>query len=578
MSLLKLRDYQEECKTAIWDAVTRGVQRFAVVLPTGAGKTVVFAHLINEAIAKGYRVLVLVNRDELVNQTKRQVHSAAPDLTIGIVKAAKNETGRNVTIASVQTLGRESRLHQFNADAFDFIIVDECHHIAADSYQRIIRYFGGYDPTMQVGRPSNRITDAVSVCTVVGFTATLIRGDKKGLGDTFEEVVYKKDLVWMIRRGYLVNPLGKRINIQIDTDGVKQTGGDLGAGALGKEMIDAHAGSAIGHFIREHASDRSCLVFMPDVASSENVVATLRLQGFTADLVTGATPYEERTLIFKRVRSGETQIVVNCMVLTEGFDEPQFSCVIIGRMTKSSGLFIQMVGRGLRLWKLHNPASPFPWIRKPKTDCIVGLMKNSGSVSLAGMADLTETEVTEVRDDETITDAIDREEKERPESRDIDSSKVTYEDVDLLDASVFSFSRTLGKGYLYIPTKNWLVTIYPEFDDYMSFMVGLIWCGKGIRQKGRMVASDLTLEGAMAQAEQIAEDIDPVGTVSKKGASWKRRKEPASDAQKNFANGLKISYPDDITKADIAVLITDVISSRILDGYRPKTRPEEEAA
>jgi len=578
MSLLKLRDYQHECKDAVWDAVARGLQRFAVVLPTGAGKTVVFAHLILEALEKGHRVLVLVNRDELVNQTVRQVHSAGPELTIGVVKASRNETGRDVTIASVQTLGRQSRLDQFDDDDFDFIIVDECHHIAADSYQRVIRKFGGYRTELRyLDVQNNKDLSEVPVCTVVGFTATMVRGDKKGLGDTFQEIVYTKDLVWMIRKGYLVSPFGKRINLVVDTEGMPQTGGDLAAGALGRKMLDLHAGSAIGHFLREHAADRSSLVFMPDVASAENVTVTLRLMGFTTALVTGETPYEERALIFKAVRLGEVQVVVNCMVLTEGFDEPQFSCVVIGRMTKNPGLFIQMVGRGLRLWKLHNPASPYAWIRKPKTDCIVGLMGNSGSVSLAGMSDLTETPITEVRDGETITDAIDREEKDRPVSKDIDASRVTYEDVDLFEMSEFSFKRTRKNGYLFIPTQNWLIAIFPEYDDLLSFKVGRVWCGKGIKQNSREIATGLTLDGAMAQAEQLAETLDS-GTVSKKAASWKKKKEPASEAQINLAKRLRITVTPEMTKVQVADLITDAIASNLLDRYTPKARPQEEAA
>lgn len=575
MRTLKLRDYQAECTEAIWDAIARKVQRFAIVLPTGAGKTVVFAHLILTAREKGHRILVLVNRNELVDQTMRQVHSAAPDLTIGVVKASRNEIGMDVTVASVQTLGRQNRLETFDPTAFDFIIVDECHHIAAESYQRIIRYFGGYAYKLRPG--SNRIVDSVPATTVIGFTATLVRGDNKGLGDTFEEVPYTKDLVWMIRCGYLVNPVGKRIELDIDTDKVGQTAGDLGAKSLGTALTEAHAGHAIGHAIREHASDRSVLVFMPDVASAELTATILRLQGFSVDVVTGTTPYEERSLIFKRVRSGETQIVVNCMVLTEGFDEPQFSCVVLGRMTRNPGLFIQMVGRGLRLWKLHDESSPFAWIRKPKTDCIVLMLGNSGSVSLAGMTDLTETEVRKVQDGETLTDAIDREAKEKPESRDIDVSRVRYEDVDLLDNSRFAFKRT-NKGYLYIPTKNWLITIYPEFVDELSYKVGRVFTGRGIRQKGVLIASGLTLDGAMAQAEIEADAIDPVGTISMKNASWKRRKEPASDPQKNFAAGLGLTFPDDITKRDISEMIDKAVSSRALDGYSPKPRPEEEAA
>jgi superfamily II DNA or RNA helicase len=574
MAFLKLYDFQNECLTSIEDAMRRGVQRSIVVLPTGSGKTVIFAHLIKDAIARRLKVLVLVNRDELVNQTRRQVHSAGPELSIGVVKAARNELGNNVTIASVQTLGRENRLNQLPADAFDIIIVDECHHVAADSYQRILKYFGAFAVKTELNGDVVETPETF----VVGFTATPVRGDSKGLGDTFQEVVFKKDLVWMIRHGYLVNPIGKRINLEINTDNITRVGGDLAAGALGKELIESSAGSAIGYAIQEHAPDRSVLVFMPSVPSAEATLDTLRLQGFSAEIVTGTTPVEDRTLTYKRVRSGETQVLVNCMVLTEGFDEPQFSCVVIGRLTKSSGLFTQMVGRGLRLWRLHDASSAYPWIRKQKTDCIVLLLGNSGSVSLATMADLTESPINEVLDGETITDAIEREEKERPESRDVDPSLISYEDIDLLNASKFSFRRTTGKGYLYIPTKNWLVTIYPEYDDVTSFMVGLIFCGSGLRQKGRQIASDLTLDGAMAQAEQAAGELEPSGSISTKKASWKRKKEIPSDAQLNFAKGLGIKVPADATKVQVSDLISDVVASRALDRYAPKSRPEDDDA
>jgi superfamily II DNA or RNA helicase len=575
MTRLTMRDYQTECIDAIWSAIEEGLQRFAVVLPTGSGKTVIFSNLVLQALSQGRRTLILVNRDELVRQTVRQLHGVDPGMDVGVIKAKENTIGRDVTVASVQTLGRMARLEQYGKLTFDFIIVDECHHAAAESYQRIIRYFGAFDDVIKFpgeSRPDGRNFHPI----VVGFTATLARQDSLGLGDVFQKVVYKKDIVWMVRRGYLVSPRGKLIHVNLDIADVKSSMGDLQAGSLGQALRDADVGPAIAYALRDHAADRQAIVFMPDVASAVQVAEDIsRRVGMTTAVVTGTTPLEERRLIYKGVTAGEIQVLVNCMVLTEGFDLPQFSCAVIGRMTKSPGLFIQMVGRVLRPWLLHNESSPYDWMRKPKTDALVMMLDAAHGHSLATLVDLTETTVHLVKDGESLIEAIDREEEEfDTETSSIRREHITVTDIDLITQhSRFSFKKT-PKGYLYIPTGDWLVTIYPEDDSNTSFMVGLIWCGKGPRQKGRTIASDMDFGYAMAQAEAIAEELEPVGTVSKKGASWKKRIEPASDKQLAFAaslarEGKMAPVLPSISKRDLSELLDSVVSSAAIDWYSP---------
>ena len=599
--ILKPRPYQEDCISAFEADFGSGIQRAATVLPTGMGKTVIMAHLGHRFIRATStigtfgqqvtrRIAIFVHRDELVNQTVDKFHSVDPTLTIGVVKASRHEIDCDVVIISIQTIGRKDgkRLHSIPSDHFGLLIVDECHHAAARSYMEAIRYFGGFSDIFNNDTAEPTITP---MTYVAGFTATLQRQDKLGLGDVFQKVVYKKDILFGIRSGFLTNVRGKSVTIDdldLDTSsGVKVSGGDYSEGSLGEALIESDAGRVIAHAYQEHASDRTGLVFAPTVASAEQISEDLQHAGFTTDVLTGATSLEDRALMFKRVRTGETQILVNCMVATEGFDMPQISCVVIARPTRNQGLFVQMVGRGVRPWKLHDGSSPYPWIRTPKTDCLVLLVNGSGENNkLASIADLSETIIGPVKDGETITDASDREiSDEIASGKKVDTSKLKFDDVDLFESSRFEFRRTTKKGYIYIPTKDFLVAIYPEDSSpETTYMVGTVFCGKGPRRKGATYARRCDLGYAMAIAEDVANDLEPEGTVARKSASWKKRKEPASPAQWNFIHGLRREKlivempPADLTKVEASVLIDSAVASSALDGYTPpapKVEPVE---
>lgn len=568
MSLLSPFPDQREALDALATDYESGLQRCAVVMPTGTGKTVTFAIQTDEflTVNPGSRVGIIVHRDELVNQTVNQIHGVNPDRSIGVVKAARNEIDHEIVIMSVQTIANQNRLEQIPPDWFGLIIVDECHHAAADSYMNAIRYFGGFDHS---GRD-----DSTRLCTLItGYTATMVRNDSRGLGNVWQKISYERDILWAIRNGRIVDIRGMAIQVESLLDDVNMSRGDYAEGALGESMVKHHAGSAIARGFQEHAVNRSAISFAPTVAAAYQIADELNGAGVTTEVVHGAMPRDERLAIYARSRSGETQVISNCGVLTEGFDEPHISCVIMARPTTNRGLFTQCVGRGARLWKLHNPSSPYPWIREPKRDCLVLILGDGKSAKLAGLSVLSTGLAGPVRDNETLTEAEEREEETGPDTPSRPTRiSVSITDVDLFERqSRYTFKRTVGKEYLYIPTGDWLVTIYPETTAPDTlFMVGQVWAGRGRRQLGTTVVRNVDLGTAMAVAETRAAELDPVGTASRKDASWrKKKKELASPAQKSFAKGLRIPFGDDVTKVELSDMIDSVVASRNLNGWNP---------
>lgn len=354
-----LRPYQEEALDAIAEARGRGVRRMLVALPTGAGKTIVFSELIRRR--DGGRALVLAHRDELLDQAGKKIRSASPGVAVGMVKAERDEHDRQVVVASVQTLSRPARLARLTMD-FSIVVVDEAHHAPAESYRRVLAAVGAFDPAGPL---------------VLGVTATAERGDGVALGSVFEEVVYSRSMLSLIREGFLTDLRGIRIGLDADFSKVRVSHGDLVDADVADALMAADAPSTIAAAYRQHAGARRGLVFLPTVAVAHAMAAALLDVGITAEAVDGTTPDAERKAILGRLRSGATQVVANCAVLTEGFDESSLGCIVVARPTRSKPLWIQMVGRGARL----HPG---------KSDClvldVVGVAARHDLVSLATLA------------------------------------------------------------------------------------------------------------------------------------------------------------------------------------------------
>ncbi|MBE6844739.1 MAG: DEAD/DEAH box helicase [Ruminococcus sp.] len=302
---INLRDYQNEC-IDILDGKGKG--RYLVQMATGLGKTVTFANLKRKG-----RMLILSHREELVRQPLKYFQCST-----GIEMAAQRSQGEEVVSASVQSIVH--RLDRFKPDEFDMIIVDEAHHSAAKTYRKVLEHF--------------------TPRQLIGFTATPNRADKARLNDIFDEIVFKRDLKWGIKNGYLCDIDCKRVNIGYDLRAVHTRGGDYAPGELSEAMSGTEDAIAESYTTM---SKGATLIFAASVAHAEAIAERIP----ESVVITGKT--KNRQDIIQQFTERKIPCLINCMVFTEGTDIPLVETVIIARPTQSDSLYAQMVGRGLRL-------------------------------------------------------------------------------------------------------------------------------------------------------------------------------------------------------------------------------------
>lgn len=556
-TLLKLRPYQTESIAALFTAWGDGMRRPAVVLPTGMGKTVIFASLIDQWLADPYRppgaVLVLVHREELADQTAEKIHMVNDSTMVGVCKAGRNELDGQVIVGSVQTLARENRRRQL--PRIGLVIVDECHHASADSYLKILDHVGA----LSSGHCQCGCTNRGDGALAAGFTATMTRSDRRGLGNVWQGIVYSKDILWGIQNnddgpceagaGYLTDVRGTALaldGLDLRTVAIRQ--GDYADGDMGRALETSGALTKMAEGRKEHAPGRQGILFLPTVATAHAMADELNALGIPAAAIDGTTPTEERKLIYKRMRAGDLQDLVNCGVLTEGFDMPQVS-MVMPKLTASQGLYIQMVGRGLRPWP-------------GKTDCVVlDPVGVSSRLSLCGTHALTDEKVTP-KDGESLAEAIEREAAEalaataeKPAKRKLVGA-LTASAVDLFHGSTSVWLQTHG-GVWFIPTRQYTFFLWPDGDDG-HYKIGR--CGVYGTQGGQWLKGELTLEYAMAIAEQQAKEVD--STVSQRSASWRSGR--PSQAQSDLAERLGIDTTD-MRRGALSDAISVHYASRILD-------------
>lgn len=543
---LRLRGYQTDAIDAVFKAWADGMRRPAIVLPTGAGKTVVFSALISQFAGSfapggglGHRVIVLVHRDELADQAMAKIHAVAPHLTVGKVKAETRQVHADVMVCSVQTLARGTALRQIRADEtrhgrVGLIITDECHHAAAPSY--------------------GKVYDAFPDALQLGVTATMARGDRLGLGDVWEEVVYSRSILWMMSKGYLAPVRTRQVQVaKLDMGGVKTSRGDYAAGDLGRAMLEAEAEKAIPRAYRDHADGRPGIVFTPTVATAQAVADEMNAAGITTAVVSGETPKDERHTIYDDFRHGRVQVLSNCMVLTEGFDAPWAEVAVIARPTQSAPLYTQMVGRVLR---------PYPG----KADALVLDLVGASSNKLRTLVDLDPTvPLREVQEGETLQEAIEREaeeDKDGPVNTFVTEGMfgLKVKDVDMFSASDKVWLKTRA-GVLFVPAGDTTVFLFKSLAD--PSLMDVVTYTKGHPRPVRHPKHQgLDLSTAMAWGEVVAEDVGAFSVA--KSASWRKGK-PSED-QLRVTESLGIDTTG-MRRGAVSDVISVAFASRDLDPY-----------
>ncbi|WP_069885252.1 DEAD/DEAH box helicase [Streptomyces luteocolor] len=522
------RPYQVEAIEALRQGWASGSNRLAVVLPTGAGKTVVFSHLAHQMLDSlgGRRALVIAHREELIEQAASKLLAVDPMLRVGIVKAARDDHhDADVIVASVQTLAVARRREAIRD--IGLIIVDECHHAAARSYMEVLQHFGSFD-----GVPT------------AGFTATMTRTDG-GLADVWQDVVFRLDILDMISDGYLCDVRGKAVSVDtLDLNKVRTRGGDLVDGQLGKALEDSGALDAIAKAYVDHAADRAGVVFTPTVATAQAAAESLRSVGITAAPVWGDMGRDERRATLARYVAGDVQVLTNCMVLTEGFDAPHTSCIVVARPTKSPGLYVQMVGRGLR---------PAPG----KSDALLlDVMGAASRHKLASMVDLTGREIGEAEEGKTLRQVA--EEHAATETRRALAAQIEVEEISLFGESAIRWLRTEdGTWFIRLTSAQFLFLVR---DPGTRLYRMRRWTeATGIQPP----KDDLPrpLPEALAWLEEQARALAPKAFVARQ-ARWRQSK--PSPKQLGLCRRVGIPVPRASTAGDVADLIDQDRVGRVL--------------
>lgn len=542
MTEIKLRPYQRDAIDAVFKAWADGMKRPAIVLPTGAGKTVVFSSLVREWLhdtqytrtTQGRRVIILAHRDELVDQAIDKLRAIAPGLNVGKVKAQDRQTAADVMVCSVQTLSRDKALQEmldWEADVgkVGVIITDEGHHAAAASYRKIYAAF----------------PDALQL----GVTATMIRGDGVGLGGVWEDVVYQKSILWMISKGYLCDVRTKQVDLKaLDMASVGVSRGDWAAGDLGRALMESEADTAIARAYREHAGDRQGIVFTPTVETAYAAADALNAAYITAVPISGESTREERQLAYEQYRRGRVRVLVTCMVLTEGFDAPWAEVAVIARPTRSAGLYTQMVGRVLRPW---------PGKKEALVIDLVGASANK----LRTLVDLAHGTIETVRDDESLAEAVVREAKEG--NAKVPAGSIAFElwarEVDSFGASSAAWIRTPA-GVMFLNCGDTRVFLWPVKEASGLWNVCVATKGKAWQVTEY---TGLAIGEAMAWGEAVAEDYSSFST--QRSARWRRNK--PSQTQLDYADMLGISGTEGMSRGQLSAAIDLQVGSDIFDPH-----------
>lgn len=382
------RPYQLAADDAILAAFDegRGLNRLLVKKPTGTGKTVWFAALL-DVLAPWLarfpkwerRMLVIAHREELLDQAADKIRKQNPGLIVTIEQGDRHASrSSDVVIASIQTLQARNykRLRQLLLTmTFRIVIVDEAHHSAATTYRNVLALLG-FLPTIKgedTGEMEVATFDDVTVMEkalqgwdaiapkdrlLIGVTATPNRSDSIGLGCVYQTIAFNYDLKKAIEDEWLVPILPQVIETKTSLDDVKMQRGDFNQKQLAEAVNTQVRNQAALAGWREFADGIPTIGFSVDVAHAHALADLFERDGIRAQAISGETPKDDRRSYLKQYTDGQIDVIFNCMVLTEGTDLPITGCILHAKPTSSATLYEQMTGRGLRLYP-------------GKTECVV---------------------------------------------------------------------------------------------------------------------------------------------------------------------------------------------------------------
>jgi superfamily II DNA or RNA helicase len=522
-----LRPYQEVAVSDACNALDKHGNTL-IVAPTGAGKTIMLSALVGKRHEKGRRVLVIQHRDELVSQNKAKFEKVNPYITTSIVNGTVKHWDGEAVFSMVQTMSRDRNLR--DRPMFDMVVVDEGHHAAAPTYMKVI----------------NAVLEDNDSAEIVGFTATPNRGDGKGLRSVFNNCAHQIELATLIREGFLVRPKSFVIDLGVgeQLDNVTKRGKEYDMEEVAAIMDRQVINDRIVSEWKAKASGRKTVVFCSTVSHAEHVCDSFVNSGIKANFVTGETDKDERAQMLHDLEFGDLQVIVNVAVLTEGFDAPPVSCVILTRPCSQKGTMVQMIGRGLRI------LDPELYPNIVKTDCIVmdfgtSIITHGGLDETANLDGAHKTEGgeaptkicpdcgSEVSANTRICPICEHEFQKKVKEA-LDSFVMT--EYDLMKLSPFMWIDPFGNGNAMMATGFSGFTLVGNIGEYWIAIV------KAQNGRPRVVSIGEKVQ-AMAAGDDFLREIED-SNAANKTKRWLNQ--AATDKQKEHLrkNGVQISAID----------------------------------
>lgn len=522
---MKLRDYQQKCVQSVADYKAKGILKQLVVAATGTGKSVTFSHLV--ANEPG-RSLILTHRDALVDQAATHLERDLPGQTIGRINGRLKQYGARVSVGSVPTLCREQNLEK--TGQYDLVIVDEAHLAASKTFRKVI----------------DHVCHEKTLCC--GFTATPNRADGKGLAGVFDEIVFEYPLIEATKDGWLAPLKTYEIALDCDMSGLKmkteQGERDVNLDDLQNVMEASRWCEHVAGEWQKLASDRLTLAFTPRVKMAYDLADQLCGMGYRAAAMDGSTDRGLQRKMKEQFKRGEIQVLASCDLLNIGVDLPPTNCILMARPTKSFTVFSQAIGRGTRL-------SP----DTRKTNCLLLYVKGIGDFDFQTPASLIGTK--EVKDGETLTEAVERDEEEK--------ETVRQAEIKLLEGRAVTVETDLLGRVKTKPAFQWRINAEKKHAALIlpKFRAAI----KKVPVPGDLLPYALMLSGddgvvrtswfaTYPEARQAGENAAKQSLFDDKDAPWRRK--PASDSQKLLLlkkNLITVEQSETITKGEASDLL-----------------------
>lgn len=511
----------------------------------------------------GKRALVIAHREELLKQAQEKLASIAPDLKAEIEMADQHASDEaHVVVASIATIGRTNskRIGRFEPKDFCTVVIDEAHHASADTYRNALKHMG-----LLKGKEED---DWNKECLLLGVTATPSRNDNKGIDVIFDEVAYKVDILDGIRGGWLVPIHAYRVQTNIDISKVKTTAGDFNLEQLAEEVNVDERNLLIVKSYQERFAGKKAICFAVDVAHAKVLAETFRQAGVSAAYVAGEMKDEERQSILAAYKKGSIHVLVNCMLLTEGFDEPSIEVVLMARPTQSGILFIQMLGRGTRLCEGKDRLSVVDFVDNTYKN---NIKTTASLLGINGDVDFMGNDILEYKD--KLDKILELAPNMQLKGSSIEELDYIIEQVDLtsglavpdeiIEFTTYDWQRYGESSYRINLGKNHYFIIEQTLTG--QFIVkDKLWDPAQKKEHMEMLGERPTIEQAVLFADRhIAVKYTDALKLIDTGARW--RKEKITDGQAQYLKGYGINDTvlQSLNKGNAARLLDRLFNSKL---------------